>query len=79
MDAVQKTYDVPKFKEQYENFIGGEIRELKGESKGNSGNSWARESEVGESAGYTPMGLRPLSGSLESEVRGRKGIYRGDG
>src|SRR5215204_6445036 len=24
MDAVQKTYDIPKFKEQYENFIGGE-------------------------------------------------------
>ncbi|HNQ15510.1 MAG TPA: aldehyde dehydrogenase family protein [Pyrinomonadaceae bacterium] len=24
MDAVRKTYDVPKFKEQYENFIGGE-------------------------------------------------------
>ncbi|MEZ5307269.1 MAG: aldehyde dehydrogenase family protein [Pyrinomonadaceae bacterium] len=24
MDAVKKTYDIPKFKEQYENFIGGE-------------------------------------------------------
>nr|MBA3692395.1 aldehyde dehydrogenase family protein [Acidobacteriota bacterium] len=24
MDAAQKTYDIPKFKEQYENFIGGE-------------------------------------------------------
>jgi aldehyde dehydrogenase len=24
MDAVQKTYDIPKFKEQYENFIGGQ-------------------------------------------------------
>ena len=24
MDAVQKSYDIPKFKEQYENFIGGE-------------------------------------------------------
>ena len=23
MDAVQKSYDIPKFKEQYENFIGG--------------------------------------------------------
>ena len=24
MDAVQKSYDIPKFKEQYENYIGGE-------------------------------------------------------
>lgn len=24
MDAAQKTYDIPKFKEQYDNFIGGE-------------------------------------------------------
>ncbi len=24
MDATQQTYDIPKFKEQYENFIGGE-------------------------------------------------------
>lgn len=24
MDAAQKTYDIPKFKEQYENYIGGE-------------------------------------------------------
>ncbi|MCY7346554.1 MAG: hypothetical protein LH614_10095 [Pyrinomonadaceae bacterium] len=23
MDAVKKSYDIPKFKEQYENFIGG--------------------------------------------------------
>lgn len=25
MDAVQKSYDIPKFKEQYNNFIGGEF------------------------------------------------------
>ncbi len=24
MDAVQRTYDIPKFKEQYDNFIRGE-------------------------------------------------------
>src|SRR5690349_7505455 len=24
MDAVKQSYDIPKFKEQYENFIGGE-------------------------------------------------------
>ncbi|MCY7345145.1 MAG: aldehyde dehydrogenase family protein, partial [Pyrinomonadaceae bacterium] len=24
MDATQKSYDIPKFKEQYNNFIGGE-------------------------------------------------------
>ena len=24
MDASKKSYDIPKFKEQYENFIGGE-------------------------------------------------------
>ena len=27
MDAVKKSYDIPKFKEQYENFIGGEWRD----------------------------------------------------
>lgn len=25
MDAAQKQYDIPKFKEQYGNFIGGEF------------------------------------------------------
>ena len=24
MDAVKKSFDIPKFKEQYENYIGGE-------------------------------------------------------
>ena len=24
MDAARKTYDIPKFKEQYNNYIGGE-------------------------------------------------------
>ena len=30
MDGTQKSYDIPKFKEQYNNFIGGEFVAPKG-------------------------------------------------